>query len=293
VSCWYVSISQIDDEIRKRQEPGAPPIESRFELIQQLVEAGHRVVLGCNPYVSEWLPDPEPLFARAKACGAEGVWIDPLHFNRDQIQQISARGKTALGKNLIATAMLRRPDAMYQADLDNARSLARDVGLEVYSIGEHERTDFWRPYFETYPNLFPITQTLVNACWDHLADRSLIKFSTWAKFMGDLPAGMPGVDTYIRARAKGGRLMPALVQSGDLDKLDTFHDVLRLMWREPRISLSPGRLKCFAYPCRKESDGSLTPWADDEDGLPLMMFDRAGFTEYCVEYSEREAAEAA
>jgi hypothetical protein len=70
---------------------------------------------------------------------------------------------------------------------------------------------------------------------------------------------MPSVDTYIRTRAKGGRLIPALVQSSDLDKLDTFHDVLRLIWREPRISLSPGRLKCFTYPYRKESNGSLTP----------------------------------
>ncbi len=247
------------------------------------------MVLGCNPYVAEWLPDPEPLFARAKACGAEGVWIDPLHLNRDQLAQITPRGRGALGADVLAKSMLRRPDATVSADLANARSLARDVGLEVYSIGESERTDFWRPYYETYPKLFPITQTLVNACWDNLPDRSFVTFETFERYMAELPDAMSGVDTYIRSKAKGGRLMPALLQSGELHSGMSFRDVLRLIWKDPRISLSPARLKCFGYASRVNGDGTMTPWEDGK-GNPIMIFDRAGFDEYLVPFNEREAA---
>lgn len=296
-SVWYVSISQLDDAIRARIEPGAPRIEERFELIEKLVGNGHRVVLGCNPYVQEWLPDPEPLFARAFELGAEGVWIDPIHMNRDQRAELSEREARNLGKNVLEIAGQRRPDDLAAADITNARSLARDVGLEVYSIGESERTDFWRPFQETYEHLFPTTQTLVNACWDHLPDRSLVNFSTFCSFMLPwLPESLPNKDTYIRGKAKGGRLMKQLVDENALFPNMTWTDVLRLIWNKPEISFCPARLQCFGFACRAESDGTFSPWCDesrDDGGDRIMIFDRNPINGYCVEYTEREAQEAA
>lgn len=296
-SVWYISISQLDDAIRARIEPGAPRIEERFELIEKLRAHGHRVVLGCNPYVSEWLPDPEPLFARAFDLGAEGVWLDPIHMNRDQRAQLSDREARNLGSHVLEIAAQRRPDELAQADITNARSLARDVGLEVYSIGESERTDFWRPFFETYPKLFPITQNMVNACWDNLPDRTLITFDFFCQFMlPELPQEQTGLDTYLRAKAKGGRLMKALTDEGALKRDMSWTEVLREIWNRPEISFCPARLGCFGFACRKEADGGYTAWCDqsrDDGGDRIMIFDRNGFDGYCVEYTEREAQEAA
>jgi hypothetical protein len=75
-SVWYVSIPMLDDAVRKRVEPMAPSIESRFELVEQLVAAGHVVTVGVNPLTLDWVPDFEPLLNRIKDLGAWGAWIE-------------------------------------------------------------------------------------------------------------------------------------------------------------------------------------------------------------------------
>jgi DNA repair photolyase len=66
----------LDDAVRKRVEPMAPSIESRFELVEQLVAAGHVVTVGVNPLTLDWVPDFEPLLNRIKDLGAWGAWIE-------------------------------------------------------------------------------------------------------------------------------------------------------------------------------------------------------------------------
>jgi DNA repair photolyase len=80
-SVWYISINTQTDTFRKQLEPGAPDMDSRFRLMETLRAKGHSVVLGLNPVVEEWLPDPEQVIERAKNSGAQGAWVETLHFN--------------------------------------------------------------------------------------------------------------------------------------------------------------------------------------------------------------------
>jgi len=84
-SVWYVSISTDNDDLRQKIEPGAPSIAARIDLIAKLTDMGHGVVVGINPIVPEWLPDPAPLLVAIRAAGAWGCWIEPLHLNKKQI----------------------------------------------------------------------------------------------------------------------------------------------------------------------------------------------------------------
>jgi len=107
-SVWYVSITMMNDTLRRKIEPGAPSIDSRFELITRLVEAGHYVVVGLNPCVPEWLPDPGPLLERVRAAGAWGVWVERLHLNHDQITNLTPKEKEAISQPIIDRAKKRR-----------------------------------------------------------------------------------------------------------------------------------------------------------------------------------------
>ena len=73
-SAWYVSIAMLDDSIRQRIEPGAPTIESRFELLEKLVDRGHVPTVGLNPWVPEWCPlsDVEKILERLQGIGVKG-----------------------------------------------------------------------------------------------------------------------------------------------------------------------------------------------------------------------------
>lgn len=96
-SVWYISISYLDDEVRKRVEPKAPSIGSRLDLIDELIAAGHVVTVGINPLSIEWMPDYEPLLDRLKASGVWGVWVQVPYFahkfkgklRRDQVESLT------------------------------------------------------------------------------------------------------------------------------------------------------------------------------------------------------------
>lgn len=80
----YVSLCQLDDQIRKRHEPGALSIPKRLELIRMLTDHGIPVVAACNPWVKDWVPDPEPYVEAVKDAGAVGIWWECLHLTGAQ-----------------------------------------------------------------------------------------------------------------------------------------------------------------------------------------------------------------
>lgn len=135
-SAWYISISTLDDSIRKRIEPGAPTIDSRFELIEKLTSKGHHVSLGLNPLVPEWCPNPEALLSRAKDAGAKGVWAERLHLNHKQVANFSERERTMMTDPVITRAQKRTTTPPELELYDNARVFAQSIGLEVYGIAQ-------------------------------------------------------------------------------------------------------------------------------------------------------------
>lgn len=80
----YISICQQDDDVRKKQEPGAMSIEKRWELARRLSDKGIPVIAACNPYLAEWVPDIGKYCEDAKAAGCRGIWWEHLHFTAAQ-----------------------------------------------------------------------------------------------------------------------------------------------------------------------------------------------------------------
>lgn len=284
---WYVSFAQWRDEGRARLEPGAPTIEERLAFVSALRAAGHRVVAGINPYVPEWLPpgDDVALLDALRERGVEGLWIELLHLTPKQGKAMTARERDAVGLPLLARVGGRRPPTEDVAALRALRAMARDKGFTVYTSGQPEATDFWAPYRETYPRLFPTTQDAVDACWVDVPDGTALSFDAFmAAFLSryDLPDVAGGLDTYVRAKASGGRLLPELLNSGRLRSGMGWAEVMGLIFEEPRVSLCPARLRCFSYAGERAGDGEWTQYRDEND-LPYLVFNRAETDEYFSE----------
>lgn len=274
-SVWYLSISFTDDSLRKKIEPGAPSIDSRFELIKTLTGKGHRVVIGYNPCVPEWCDDPETLLGRAKEAGAEGVWIERLHLNIKQEANLTEKEKAAMGLDVIARAKKRshaRED--FQAFM-LARQVAEDLGLEVFSKNQPNRSDFFRPWHEIYPNTFPTMQDFVNFCHEQGWENCVVDFDTFAEVMcASLPEGTLDIGHYLGATAHNAW------QTHQLSNWMTYKQLLALAWQDPRISFCPARLTCFAYAGERDNNDEWVSLTDEND-MPLMMFDSSGgFTDW-------------
>lgn len=277
-SCWYVSICHADDADRRRVEPGAPPLDSRYELIRKLRAAGHRVVVALNPLVPDWIPDPTTVFQKAKEAGAEGAWIETLHLSSDQIALMTARERGAMGSELLQLSRKRRAPAPWAAHKELALRLAEEVGLAPFAAGWHRPTRFWAPYEETYRFLFPTVQGLVNWAHAERAEGDVVdfeRFESWALDHLPFPDEQVNITHYVGATARE-------VVRG-MGPTMSYRDLLRVVWTEPRLSGCPARARCFAYAGRRDDNGWIR--YEDDHGMPLLVFTRepAGFDDYWAE----------
>ena len=251
-SVWYISILHNNEEIQRRVEPGAPSPKSRFQLIEKLRSRGHRVVVGLNPLVEEWLPNPEPLIDDIKTAGAEGVWIQELHFNRDQLKTMPPRDRAALGEKLIAEGLARtyQKQASKNGHLDWARLYVQEVGLEVFSAGQPNASEFFKPWRETYAKTFPVMQDLVN--WAHVERPDIISIDDFYAHIGleRLPKGvLPGMHHYIGSTAR------TIVKQMIVPPRQTYKQLLRLIYNLFDAMQSPAKTLAFAYAAEFEEDG--------------------------------------
>jgi DNA repair photolyase len=262
--CWYVSISFNDDELRKRIEHGATTLESRYELIQQLVESGHSVNVGINPLVPEWLPEPEPVMDRLKALGVHGVWIQTLHLNYRQRNNLSNKERSEIGEELIKRSMKRNESAADVAHVDRAGCYARSIGLETFSVHQPHPSKFFSEYPKYYKKLFPTNQDLVNAAFERLPRGEIVDFENWYDLVGDkLPSGVHPIDHYIGATARD------LFWSVKIPKRMTYRQLLGIFWHNHKCHASPMKLRCFSLLSEdEEHDVEIV----DPQGLRYLVF---------------------
>lgn len=276
-SVWYVSIGTLSEDVRKRIEPGAPTIADRFDLIAKVKAKGHRVVVGTNPLLEEWCPDPGKLFAKCKDAGAEGVWIELLHLNDEQLANMTPRERQGIGPEAIAVARKRRKrsDAAYFLD---ARETALDHGLEVFSGQQSNRSEFFKPYEETYKATYPTLQGFLNWCHDHKPNGSLVTFEEFCAYaLPMLPEGELSIGYYL-----GASSAKLLAKKPMVNRM-TFRDLLSVIWSEHSAKANLSRMNAFAFAADIHRDGSWT-MLTDENARPLYLFSRDGFQEFHAQY---------
>ena len=279
-AAWYISITMLNDETRQRIEPGAPTINSRFELIEKLVAAGHSVFIGLNPWAEEWcsLPEAKELLDRAKQCGAWGVWTETLHFSSRQRANMPPRAKAAIGEAVIKRVSRRKYDPTEFDHWLQLQDLIRDRGLEAYSMNQGEYSRYFDPYKKLYKKSFETLQGFINHCFDSKWESRLISFQDWCDFMlPHLPSETLRIDGYLRSSAYW------VCQKMGSDKASgwkyemTYKELFQTIWQERRFIGSPVKSPAFAYAQRNGQ-----PLLDSE-GLPLLTFSPTGFDDFAIE----------
>jgi DNA repair photolyase len=276
-SIWYVSIPMIDDDIRKGVEPHAPNIESRFELVEQLVEAGHLVTIGINPLCIEWLPDYEPLVDRLKNLGVWGVWIEPLYFGKAFKSNMRQKYKQALGQDFIKNSGEVGSSVDGKHVLDCA-DYVKSAGLEVFYSGYEEPTRFFEPAQEIYANPMPYWHQIINTLDPFVDEEPELPYTTLTKDeMLEILNPLPELDWSDPLRHKRARHYRAITNPvGKLPKQDVsgFWDIV---WNDEIFCKSMGLLRYsrFAY-ASIEEEGKIQPLLDEE-GNKIMVYSREGW----------------
>lgn len=265
-SLWYITIEFSDPELCRHVEPAAPSIESRYELIAQLRQRGHEVVLGLNPLSIEWCPKPEVILQRCKDLGVHGVWTELLHFNKDQAAIARSHGKIPEDMLRRYTAH-RKPNPEAFAHFLRTRQIAREIGLEVYSGGQTTYSRFFDAYRRVYPKLLPTMQDWVNHAHEQGWDESrLLSFDDFVDFF--LPM-LPHPEQKLRLGHYFGATchqIPREMGSAWSNWM-TWRELLELTWKDRRVKWSPVKMPGFAY--ISDGQGGLQC---DRSGMPYMAF---------------------
>ncbi len=281
-SCWYVSICQTDDAARKAIEPGAPPLEARWELIEKLRAKGHEVLLAINPLVPEWMPEPAAVFERAAKLGVWGVWMELLHFNKDQEaalrggsdRKVALRPDAAevLTESIIRRARARKRPEELRAFHEAAEMSALAAGLHPYHIGLDRPTRYWEPYRRLYPKTFPVMQDFVNWAFEALEPGQVVSFADYERVM--IPR-LPEPDRAFPIGNYIGAKKPALLRDNNYPNSMSYWQILAEGWKHllKNFSLNPAGLGCFARAGTQDGDVA-GPWTEyvDERGLQYLVF---------------------
>jgi hypothetical protein len=268
----------LNDQIRKQVEPAAPSIESRFELIESLINKGHKVVVGINPTVSDWLPstDSTMLLDKLKGLGVSGIWLAALHLNAKQVRTMPAKDKASLGGQVIAKG-LKNSRTLQQDCFDFVNSIkayAHQIGLEVEGMFEGDINHFFKPYKDTYPKLFPTTHDFINWCHFNKKDGDPVYYSDFVSVMQGLPSGKFNVSPYMRCMSQ---TLDADVRKHRGFK-QRYSDLLKLAWNENRMKRMLNRYWSFAVGVHYDEKTPME-WQEDSEGNLIYYFNRKFFDE--------------
>lgn len=284
-SVFYVSITHQSDESRQIVEPNAPTVEHRYELIKELKSRGHRVLVGLNPLVPEWMPDLEAVIGQLKTLGVEGLWIEALHLNRYQKAGMKAWQQKRLGENLIKKAMKHNTDEAHEVHFMAARTIATKMGMPVMTAGQPNHSTFFDCFHETYENTFPTIQDFVNYCITE--NVQIVTWEIWKNFFYPwLPkvGETPGHMDYLR-QAVHRELSSVPYLTTRKSKRFNYGTVLQYSYRDDRLSKLPFSPFNQASLAPVKDDGQLLYFdgnggahKDRTKGYPVFYFDETGQT---------------
>lgn len=276
-SVWYITVAQDRDAMRKIIEPNAPTIESRIELIQKLVEAGHHVVAAVNPAVPEWIRDSGWLMEQLADAGAGGCWVGWLHLSHKQIMMMPAGSKKALGEALMIRASKKKtkpgPDEIF---LEECVQAARGAGMEPFYPGIGDRTEFFAPWRDVYPTTLPTMQDFANFCHDEgYKETDLIGFDEYIEILEGSADPFPSPHRKMRVGDYMRTISLKVVEKfSNWNDYMTFRQLLYIAWMNPGVKLSPAVHGNFAAAVIEE-DGEPALLTDDQ-GRPYYVFDPQG-----------------
>lgn len=279
---FYVSIPMLDENLRKRIEPGAPPIQYRLDMVREMIAKGHRVIVAANP--SDWIGDHEAYIKAIYDTGARHIWTGLMHLSHEQIRNLSPRERHNLGEEAIANALLKfdvnSDRVQEQADLSNAIHAA---GMDHLSTDTFFATDFFDIYGETYgwEKVLPTaTQFLYEFGQRVDSDDEVVKITLkdWLDYaLPFTPLGefhMPG---YLFNRDRSW-----YDKHPDFPKRMTFDRLLAEYWNHPHFlcisSMKEATLAIEGWHVPKGKKPRAVP-VRDEDGNLVYLFRWSGFTD--------------
>ncbi len=269
-SVWYVSIPYQNDELRQKYEPQAPSVESRYELIKEIISKGHKVILSINPFNPIFAPNPIEIIQKAQNLGVKSIIINKLHLTPVQQSNMTNNQKDLLGIDLLAQAKNRKftdewlllAMQMYQYCLENDINL---IGMDT-GLNQNNFIEFKECYSKTLPTIFDF----MNWCYNNKEQGDLITFNDFFNFFEPL---LPKIN---KANISKYIFNKAVIDDKSFYKSMNFKNLLHLYWEHPKVNI--GLAKHYpAFSWAKIQTESKLDFAYDNEHNKQLFYNKLNF----------------
>ncbi|MDH1602347.1 hypothetical protein [Empedobacter sp. GD03739] len=256
-SVFYVTIPYSDDVIREKYEPKAPSLSERWEMTEELIKQGHKVIISINPLNKTFCSNPLEIISEAQKLGVESFVINKLHLTPKQQSNLTDREKSILGTELLTEAKSKGfqdnwidqgMEMMNYCSENNLNLLGMDTGLTNSNYFEFK---------QCYDNLLPTLDDFFN--WVSVTKEigDYIYFEEFYNFFSvRLPDLQGNISKYIFNRA--------VINDKDFYKKMDLRNLLHLYWQHSKAGLNiPANYPSFSW-VKKQYSTKLDFLFDDE-----------------------------
>ena len=278
-SHWYISISFTDDKDRARVEPGAPPLEYRWEFIKELKKRGHVVSVGWNPFVPEWFGGLEggyKFIEKMVEHGVDAVALQMLHLSATNHDQMTEREIQDLSNgDEVWMEMVARRKSRPTAWIPVYRELMKasyDAGLGVIGNWFGWGHPLWESTHALYDRTFP---TLADFAWHCKQTKQLgdpITFAEFRDWFSNWPVPTIVGNTGHAITMASWRLPPKIAASEGKKKFNEKMSYQKMLWygwrwQDKIPEFSPAGMPCFCPLVDREENLILC-----DDNLPVLAW---------------------
>ncbi len=272
---FYISICHTDDELRNRIEPGATSIQYRWDMAKMLIDDGHQVIIGLNPFVQEWV-DCEVFIKECEKAGVKNVVVQPIHLNSEQILNLSKKELDNIGGNILTNAKKR--DSPYYYAVKQLIDSLISKGINAYDTQNFNESNIMEAWHKGLNNAtFKTYYDFYHWCLKNKADNDAIFFEEFYDFIKpdflDDDIKYPiynyitSVDRRYRKTRESGLSIPNRL---------TFKELCLFIWNDMGSVRNITRNETFAILGEITEDKELIIEAD-ENGNYIYAFNKAGF----------------
>jgi len=158
---WYITITTLNNDIRKRIEPNAPTTEERLEYAKKLHELGYLVIIAINPILEKWMPlkDIDILLNKLDIIGIKHICLEALHLNDKEVSSFSEERKKRFENDEIEYSTQRKT---FQTYVKKVIPYVQNKGFHVMKLGMPFKTDFFKDIRKEFGMIFPNHYDIIN-----------------------------------------------------------------------------------------------------------------------------------
>jgi len=239
---FYVTITNVNDELCKKLEPNAPNSTQRFELVKTLSEEGFVTMIGLNPLCKEWLPESDisEFIDKVKYSKASAVACLPLYFSKNMRKRLEHLERHELYTDYVSQISKLDYDAFSNDDYTYfvSKKLQKN-NITVFSTNQPYFSGISKVYEKGLGKIFPVQQTFMDELFSKY-DECLIFFDDYYdilvpdedKELWERPFPSLSSMFLIRKNFSLWRGNPAI------QKKNTLKEILRIYWNNSKLNLS-------------------------------------------------------